>query len=115
MVMVTVADLVFSATEVAVIVADCAELVAAGAVKVAEVVVSLERVPMLVLQITPLLAESCVTVAESVVESLGSTVVAAAVTETLLAGLAHPERPTMAINVTATRPANAVILRVARI
>jgi hypothetical protein len=57
-----------------------------------------------------------VTVAVRVVVSLGSTVAAAAVTETLLGGvLPQPERPIIAKNVTATNPANAVVLRMARI
>jgi hypothetical protein len=55
-----------------------------------------------------------VTVAERVVESLGSTVVAAAEAETLLGGLAHPEMAKMARNVTAIRAANTLFLREAK-
>ena len=71
--------------------------------------------PPLTLHVTPLLPESFVTVAVRVVVSLGSTVVAAADTVTLLGGLAHPERPTRARNVTATSQVDALVLRVGRI
>jgi hypothetical protein len=100
--------------------------VAAGAVKVAALVVWLERAPPpLTLHVTPALFESLVTLAVRVVVSLGSTVLAAAETETLLDEPPppplpplfppHPERPIIAKNVTATNPANAVVLRMARI
>jgi hypothetical protein len=65
--------LVVSATEVAVMVIVCAEVVAVGAVKVAEVVVSLESVPALTLQVTPALFLSLATVAMSVIAFVPST------------------------------------------
>jgi hypothetical protein len=80
--MVTVPVLVLSATEVAVIVIDCGELVAAGAVNVADVVVVFDRVPAEAVQATPAVLRSFVTVAVRVVVSVPSTVVAAAVTVT---------------------------------
>jgi hypothetical protein len=81
-VIVAVLLFVVSATEVAVTVTVCEELVAAGSVIVAEVVVSLDRVPALVLQVTPFESWSSMTVAVRVVVSVPSTVVAAAVTVT---------------------------------
>jgi hypothetical protein len=71
-VIVTVPDLVVSATEVAVMVTVCADEVAAGAVKVAEVVVVFDSAPPpLTVQVTPsgvpFVLESLVTVAVSVV------------------------------------------------
>jgi hypothetical protein len=82
------------ATDVAVTVTVCAELVAAGSVIVAEVVVVFDRVPALVLQLTPAAFLSFVTVAVRVVVSVPSTVVAAAVTVTLgVGGVAGDELP----------------------
>jgi hypothetical protein len=86
-----------SATEVAVTVTVCGELVAAGAVKVAEVVVVLERAPPpLTVHVTPSgvlpVFLSLVTVAVSVTVSVASTVVAEATTATL-GGLELPPHP----------------------
>jgi hypothetical protein len=111
-VIVALAVLVVSATEVAVTVAVCAELVAAGAVKVAPVVDVLESVPPpLTVQVTPALFRSLVTVADSVVESVPSTVVADAVTATLT--FACPPQP-IRLNahtiVITSRPIDALIL-----
>jgi hypothetical protein len=95
-VIVTVPVFVASATEVAVTVIDCAELVAAGAVYVAELVVSLDSdPPPLTLQVTPALFLSLAIVAVSVVVSVPSTVVAAAVTVTLR-GFEYPPQPVSA-------------------
>lgn len=96
MVMVAVPDLLESATEVAVMVADCEELVAAGAVYVAELVVVFDKVPSpLKVHLTPPEFLSWVTAAVSVVVSLPSTVLAAAVTATLI-GLELPPHPVKA-------------------
>jgi hypothetical protein len=81
-VIVAVPVLVVSATEVAVIVIVCKELVASGAVNVAEVVVVFDRLPALVLQVTPAEFRSLVTAAVRVVVSVPSTLVAVAVAVT---------------------------------
>jgi hypothetical protein len=98
-VIVTLPVLLVSATEVAVIVTDCAELVAAGAVKVApevEVLVKEVEDAPLTLQVTPSevlpVVLSLVTVALSVNVSVPSTADADAVTETLT-GLELPPQP----------------------
>lgn len=101
-VMVAVLDLLVSATEVAVIVTVCEELVAAGAVNVAEVVVSLDKVPALALQVTPAEFLSWLTVAVRVVVSVPSTVLAAAVTATL-GELEPPVQPVMKPSVVAVK------------
>ena len=94
MVRVMVAVSLVFAVEVAVIVAVCAELVAAGAVKVAEVAEVFDSVPApLTLQVTPTLFLSFVTVAVRVMESAPSTFIADAVTATLM-GLEPPPQPT---------------------
>jgi hypothetical protein len=62
------------ATEVAVTVTVCAELVAAGRVIVAELVVVFDRVPAFVLQVTPAAFLSLVTDAVKASESVPSTV-----------------------------------------
>jgi hypothetical protein len=101
--MVALADLVVSATEVAVTVTESAEAEGAGAVKVAAVVVVLESVPPpLTVQVTPALFWSLLTVALSVVVSPPSTVLAAAVTETFTAG-ALPPHPAIQIDATTPR------------
>jgi len=101
MVIVAVPDFDVLATDVAVIVTDCDEPVAAGAVYVAELVVALDSVPgPLIVQVTPLEPWSLVTVAVSVVVSLPSTELAATVTLTLI-GLElppHPVRVTKRVN-----------------
>jgi hypothetical protein len=91
-VMVTVAVLEVSDTEVAVTVTVCADEVAAGAVKVAAVVEVFDRVPPpLTLHVTPALFESLVTVADSVIASVPSTVAAdAAMVTSTFPG---PEQP----------------------
>ena len=94
-----------SAIEVAVIVADCAELVGADAVNVAEVVVVFDRVPPpLTLQVTPAEFLSFVTVAVNVVVSLPSTVLAANVTATLAAGELPPQPVKVAARTEVNRP-----------
>jgi hypothetical protein len=98
-VIVTLPVLLVSATEVAVIVTDCAELVAAGAVKVApevEVLVKEVEGAPLTLQVTPSgvlpVVLSLVTVALSVNVSVPSTVDTDAVTVTPT-GLELPPQP----------------------
>jgi hypothetical protein len=92
-VIVAVPVLLVSATEVAVIVADCDELVAAGAVYVAPVVDVFDSVPPpLTLQVTPPEFLSFVTVALTVVVSVPSTVLADAVTA-MLKGWEEPPQP----------------------
>jgi hypothetical protein len=96
MVIVVVALLVASVTEVAVIVAVCAELVAAGAVKVAALEVWLDNAPApLNDHFTPALFLSWATVAVKLTESLPSTVVDVAVMVTP-SGAELPPQPVMA-------------------
>ena len=91
-VMVTVAVCEGSAIDATVMVADCEELVAAGAVNVAEVVVSFDRAPApVMLHDTPAAFLSLATVAISVVVSAPSTVLAVAVTVTLGEGELPPQ------------------------
>jgi hypothetical protein len=111
-VIVKAADLVVSATEVAVTVIVCAELVATGAVKVAPVAVWCDNVPPLTLHVTPSLFVSFVTVAVRVSVSAASTVVADAVTETVAAALPpQPEMLKAAKNAITKRPTSALILK----
>jgi len=88
MVSVTELDWVLSATEVAVRVTVCAEAVAAGAVNVGAEAVKLESEPIVgAVQVTPALLLSLATVAVSSSASFPSTIVAGALTETLILGL----------------------------
>lgn len=109
---VRVADLLVSATDVAVTVTVCAELVAEGAVKVAPVALWFDSVPPVTLQVTPSLFLSFVTEAVMVSVSAASTVVADAVIETLTAALPpQPEMLNDAKNVITKRATSALILR----
>ena len=109
---VTVAVLVESATDVAVIVTVCAELVAAGAVKVAPVAVSFDSFPLVVVQVTPSPFESFVTEAVIVSVSPASTVVNDAVMVTPTVALPpQPEKLKPANNVIAKRHRDTLILR----
>lgn len=93
MVMVTDCVLVVSEIDVAVTVAVCAALVAAGAVKTADVGVWLEREPPVAAQVTPADFESLVTEAESLIVSPPSTVVPEGTMVTPM-GAEPPPQPT---------------------
>jgi len=109
---VKVAVLVVSATDVAVMVTVCDELVAAGAVKVTPVALWLESVPPVVLQLTPSLFLSFVTEAVMVSVSAASTVVTDAVMETPTVGLPpQPEMVKDAMKAMVRRQRIALILR----